>query len=83
MDIKIVGLIAAFCTTLAYVPQAIRIIHAKKLKEISLFAYVLLTIGVLMWTVYGFILKDNAIIFANGISFLLAGSILILKIKRG
>ena len=78
-----IGLIAAFCTTAAYLPQAITIIHAKKLKDISLIAYILLTTGVLMWTIYGFFLKDNAIIFANGISFLLASSILFLKIRKG
>ena len=79
--ITVLGLIAAFCTTVSYLPQAIKTIKTKQTKDLSLGMYLILTIGVLLWLVYGFLVKDIPIIFANAITLLFTGIILILKIK--
>ena len=43
--IKIIGLIAAFCTTVSFVPQAIKTIQTKNTSGISLGMYSLFAFG--------------------------------------
>ena len=45
--------------------------------------YTLFTTGVALWLVYGILLGAWPIIVANGITLLLAGSVLILKLRFG
>jgi MtN3 and saliva related transmembrane protein len=77
----IIGLVAATCTTISFLPQAIRIIKTKHTKDISLAMYSILTIGIFLWLVYGILLKDLPLIIANAITLLFTSTILILKIK--
>ncbi len=77
----IIGLIAATCTTLAFLPQAIRVIKTKHTKDISLAMYVVFSIGVFLWLVYGLSIRDIPIISANLITFIFSFTILVLKIR--
>ena len=79
--VTIIGLIAAACTTFAYVPQAIKIIKTKDTKSLSLIMYVIMTVGIMLWLSYGILLKDLPIIIANTVTLIFAGIILVLKIK--
>ncbi len=82
MDItQIIGIIAAVLTTVSFLPQAVKAIKTKDTKGISLTMYSLFFVGVTLWPTYGILLKDLPIILANSITFLLSGTILILKIK--
>ena len=42
--------------------------------------YSIFTAGVFLWLIYGICLADRAIIFANAVTFVLAGAILSYKI---
>lgn len=79
----LVGLIAAICTTSSFLPQVIKTLRSKRTKDISLLMYAILTTGLFLWLVYGFILKDFPLILANSISFSLAMCVLFLKIRHG
>ena len=79
--ISIIGLLAAFCTTWAFLPQVIKIIRSRDTKAISLSMYSIFFTGILLWLIYGLIIKDIPLIAANGITFILSGIVLILKIK--
>ncbi|MBU4348407.1 SemiSWEET transporter [Patescibacteria group bacterium] len=82
MDIIIIiGLVAATCTTISFIPQAIRIIKTKQAKDLSLGMYSILTTGIFLWLVYGIFIKNLPIIIANAISLLFVSAILILIIK--
>ena len=81
--IIIIGLLAATCTTLSFLPQVIKIVKTKKTSDISLLMYVVLTTGILLWVMYGLLTIDLPIILANSITFILALIVLILKIKHG
>ncbi len=84
MDITtIVGLLAATCTTVSFVPQVVQILKTKNTQGISLGMYVLFTFGIACWLVYGFYLNELPIIIANSITLILAATILIFKIKHG
>lgn len=76
-----IGLIAAGCTTISFLPQAIKVITEKKTRDISLSMYVIFSFGVFLWFIYGIIIKDIPVIFANSITFALSFTILILKIR--
>ncbi len=78
-----VGSLAAILTTSAFVPQAIKIIKTRKTKDISLLMYIVLTTGILCWLIYGILIQQAPIIFANSIGFTLTFIILVLKIKFG
>jgi len=83
MNIEFVGYIAAFCTTVSFLPQAVMTISSKRTKDISLPMYVILAVGLLLWTAYGLSIHNLSIIAANGITFLFVLPILFLKIKHG
>ena len=77
------GYVAAILTTAAFVPQAIKIIRSRETSGISLGMYVVFTIGVAFWFGYGLVLGSWPMIVSNGLTFLLAATILGLKLRHG
>lgn len=75
--IKYIGFFAAFCTTFAFLPQAIKVYKSKSTKDISLYMFLIFTIGVLSWFVYGLIISDWPVILANAVTLVLSLFILI------
>ena len=79
--IKYIGFFAAFCTTFAFLPQAIKVYKTKSTKDISLYMFLIFTIGVLSWLIYGLIINDLPVILANTVTLILSFFILIYKLK--
>lgn len=79
--IKIIAYIAAILTTSFFIPQALQTIKTKHTKDLSLGMYLSFCIGVFLWFIYGIFLQDLPIILANGITFIFALTILIMKLK--
>lgn len=79
--IKIIAYIAAVLTTSSFVPQALQTIKSRQTKDISLTMYLSFCTGVLLWFIYGIFIRDGAIILANGVTFVLAFIILMMKLK--
>ena len=75
------GYTAAACTTIAYIPQAVKVFKSRHTKDISMGMFLIMTFGLLFWLVYGFMLNSLPIIAANIITVVLAGYILYMKIK--
>lgn len=80
---SLVGFIAAILTTVAFVPQIIKIWRTHSAKEVSLGMYSLFTLGVVLWLVYGILIDSWPIIFANCVTLFLAGAVLVMKVKFG
>lgn len=78
-----IGSAAATLTTTAFIPQAWKIWHTKHTADISLGMYALFTLGVALWLAYGILLASWPIIIANSITLLLAGAVLVMKLKFG
>ena len=76
-----IGFFAAFCTTIAFLPQAIKVFKSKSTKDISLYMFIIFTVGVLSWLIYGFVINDMPIILANAVTLILSFFILIYKIR--
>jgi len=83
MLITILGLIAGALTTFSLVPQLFRILQTKHTRDLSLKTYLILSIGVFLWVVYGVLKVDFAVIIANGVTCLLAVAIVLFKLKYG
>jgi MtN3 and saliva related transmembrane protein len=77
----IFGYIAAILTTLSFLPQTVKTIKEKNTEGISLLMYSMFTVGVFLWLLYGIYMRDLPIIASNGVTFALALTILVLKIK--
>ena len=74
-----IGMIAAICTTVSFIPQAVKTIRTKNTTSISSVMYSLFTFGTLMWLVYGCVSGNIPIIIANAITLILAAIILYYK----
>tara|TARA_B100000035_G_C20835741_1_gene480723 strand:+ start:85 stop:345 length:261 start_codon:yes stop_codon:yes gene_type:complete len=79
--IKYIGFFAAFCTTISFLPQAIKVYKSKSTKDISLYMFLIFTIGTFCWLIYGLIISSIPIVSANTITLILSFFILIYKIK--
>ena len=82
-SISLLGFAAAFCTTVAYLPQVIRTWRTRSTADISLGMFSVMTVGVALWLVYGIAIVSWPIIAANAVTLFLAATILILKLRHG
>lgn len=80
---EFLGFAAAACTTLSFVPQAVKIIRERQTAGISLLMYSIFTSGVALWLVYGIVIGDLPVCIANGVTLMLATTILGMKVKLG
>lgn len=78
--VSVIGFVAAILTTAANLPQAVKIIRTRSVTDISSLTYSLLFVGLSLWTFYGVEKDDWPLIICNGISALLAGTILVMKL---
>lgn len=67
----ILGFVAGICVMTSVIPQILKVWRTKKVKDISLLTFSVLTFGVALWVVYGILKKDMPIIITNSISLLL------------
>jgi MtN3 and saliva related transmembrane protein len=81
--IAIIGFIAGTFTTLSFLPQVIKTFKTRQTKDISIAMYIVLATGLFTWIIYGILMGALPIILANLLAFIMAVTILILKIKYG
>ncbi len=81
LTFEIIGMSAAILTTIAFVPQVIKVIKLKKTDGLSLITYIVFTLGVVLWLVYGFFMNSISMVLGNGITFILSLIILVYIIK--
>ncbi|HAI60225.1 MAG TPA: hypothetical protein DCM32_10175 [Xanthomonadaceae bacterium] len=69
-----IGLVAAFLTSVAFVPQTIRNFRRRQVGDLSFFTFGTFTAGVVAWLAYGLMIDSLPVIAAN--CFTLAVSLL-------
>ncbi len=77
------GYAAAACTTGAYIPQVIRLWRTRSTGDISLKMFLVLVTGLALWLTYGFWNGEMPLILANGVTLMLASTILYFKVRHG
>lgn len=76
-----IGYFAAMCTTIAFIPQAIKVYKTKHTKDISMGMFLLMNAGLIFWLIYGIMISSYPIIWANAVTIIFAFYILIMKFK--
>ena len=78
----LIGSLAAIATTVAFIPQAIKVIITRDTRSISLWMYLIFTAGVLLWLLYGIMKLDLPIILANSVTSCFTVVILVFKVME-
>ena len=80
---SLIGFGAAICTTGAFLPQVARAWRTRSTRDLSLGAFGVFALGLLLWLIYGLMVRDGPLIAANGMTLVLALAILGLKLRHG
>lgn len=70
------GYACGACTTIAFLPQAIKSITTKNVSGLSLSMYIIYCIGLIFWVLYGVYLRSFQIILFNSITLMFNSIIL-------
>jgi len=79
---ELLGYVAAVLTTIAFVPQVTLVYKTKNTSSISLLMFVIFSLGLICWGVYGMLLGQLPIILANGFTLTLSLYILYMKLTE-
>lgn len=79
--VDVIGVTAGILTTISFVPQVIKVWKTRSATDISLWMFLLFSLGVLLWLIYGIYLNAMPIIVANSVTLLLALSVLAMKVR--
>ena len=78
--IDLLGFVAGIFTTIAFIPQVLKTWNSKSAEDVSLSMFIFFMLGVSLWCIYGWEIHSTPVIIANIITFLLALSIVVLKV---
>jgi len=79
-NLDILGLIAASFSTSSFIPQIWRTWKTHDVSGISLSTYIIMTIALSLWLLYGILKGDVPLIIANAIMVMLSSIIAAMKI---
>ncbi len=78
---QLLGLAAGACTTIAFLPQVIKTWKSRTAKDLSLGMFSFFCFGVLLWLIYGIMMRDIPVIIANLFTLILASILLFFKLS--
>ena len=79
--IEILGFIAALFTTFSSVPQIVKMAKTKSTGDVSMYMYIFLFIGCILWLTYGLLLGSYPLIIANIFSLSLTSMSIYYKLR--
>ncbi len=65
---EFIGYASGVCTTLAFLPQAIKSIATRNVSGLSLYMYIINCVGLVCWIMYGVYLQSFQMILFNSIT---------------
>ena len=77
------GTVAGLCTTIAFLPQVLKVWRTRSARDISLGMYAILAIGIVFWLAYGWILGIWPVIIANAVTLVLVAVVIAMKLRWG
>jgi MtN3 and saliva related transmembrane protein len=80
--LEIVGFSASLLSVLNQFPQAIKVFRSKDTHSISLVMYCIVVVCITLWLVYGIMLKDGPLIWANALSLVPIVYIFLMKLTN-
>ncbi|HBB02659.1 MAG: hypothetical protein US89_C0005G0072 [Candidatus Peregrinibacteria bacterium GW2011_GWF2_38_29] len=79
--IDILGYIAGILSTVSMIPQTIKSWRTKSTGDLSLIRYAMYSLGLILWTIYGFLIQSWPITIMSGVGSAFALSVLVMKVK--
>lgn len=79
-SVELIGAFSGLCTTISFLPQALRMIRTRSVKDISIVMYLILITGLVGWIIYGIAIRSYAVIISNFFTLILTSMILFLRI---
>ena len=76
-----IGYIAGIFTSLAFIPQVVKVIKDKNTEGLSLSMYLMFVIGVSLWVTYGFFVHDIPVLITNLVTLAFSFPVLSMIIK--
>ena len=76
-----IGFLAGALTTIAFVPQALKMYTSKSGKDVSARMLLIFSAGLILWLIYGIMIESLPVILANVVTLILSGTIIALKIR--
>ncbi|MDP4239795.1 MAG: SemiSWEET family transporter [Bacteroidota bacterium] len=81
-SIALVGFLASLLSVLNQFPQAIKVFRTQDTHSISLVMYCIVVVAITLWLVYGIMLHDGPLIWANALSLIPIVYIFSIKLKN-
>ena len=81
--IEYIGFAAMVVTAISLVPQVVKSYLTKSTKDISIFFNSIYLCGMVLWFIYGVGISSVPLMIAPSVEFLLALSMIILKVRYG
>ena len=82
-NVTLLGFLAGTCTTVAFFPQLWRVWRTKSAHDISLMMYIIICTGIVLWLIYGLLIRSFPVIIANIVTLAIASASLTLKVRYG
>ncbi len=82
LAVETLGFVAAFLTTLSFLPQALRIRRLGSADDVSLTMYLMMAAGQSLWLVYGVVIASPSLIGANVVAMSLVAWVLVMKLRH-
>jgi MtN3 and saliva related transmembrane protein len=83
VDHDALGLVAGALTTIAFVPQIVRIARSRSAHDISWWLFIMLAVGSMLWLWYGIKVESLPLVATNVITLILQFTIFFLKWRFG
>ena len=80
-SVTVLGYAAGALTTVSLLPQVIRICKSRSARDISPVMFIIFSIGIALWIIYGVAIDSLPVIAANSVSLVLGLVILWLKLR--
>lgn len=81
--LDILGYVASVFTSSSFAPQVWHTWRSKDVSGISLASYTIITIGLVLWFIYGLLRNDAPLYVANGVMICMTGAVVVMKIVYG
>lgn len=79
--VRLLGYVAAALTTVSFFPQALKTLRSGDTSGISLRMYLLFTLGIALWALYGLLNRDGPVLIANLVTLVPTGVVLERKLR--
>jgi MtN3 and saliva related transmembrane protein len=80
--IEILGVVAGFVSTLAFWPQAVKVYKTKKTRGLSLGMYRLYCLGLVLWSIYAYLIGSFSLLLTEVVTGVMAFYILFMKMRN-